>query len=378
MTEHVDVLPRNGSPLARVIAQVNDPYATLIDVFNGIPAADAVPAPSLLPFLVWEYGLGELSVYIPNLYSLIGEGVAWQRLRGTPASVRKAIGWLGYTGALEYEPARHRRWNRFQLALGRVRDDDAPDLARLEGVTQLSAPARSLFRRGFAGYDVRAAETSYQRFSGSIIGDHSGVRLGAGKVKWSFGRTWEISHVLTQTELLALGTWIEPIATDYWVDADYLWGDADFLWATPAVQARRDAIIAAISGEALYIAFRDGSGDVIGYARAMARAVAMTSEGEYTHGSAEWTSATSVPTSLLIFARTGFGDGAGQTAAAVSIVCAPTLAPGVKPGAAWVDSVGLSGGTEVGSVPVTIPLGATVRDRVSIMLGLDGPYTVSG
>lgn len=371
---HERLLPPGATPLELSLAEVDDPLVALMDAFASIPSADNVPAPNLLPFLVWEYGLGELSPYLPNLHDLISEGVRWQRMRGTPASVARAIGWLGYAGSLEYEPPRHRRWNRFQLALDRVRDADQPDLLRIEGVTQLSAPVRSQFVRGFHGYDVRAAETSYQRTSGSIIGDASGVRVGSGAAKWSFGRDHEIEHVLTHAELAALGTWLEPIVSDYWVSNTSLWVDAHYLWATPGVQARRNSIIAALTGSPVYVAFRAADGSLIGHARATARSVAAAPSGEYVFAGAALTTATTVPHDLLVWARTGFGDGFGHVAATASLVFGPTRSEGIGPGLSWVPPGGLSGGVEVASASVSIPFGLAVREHVQILLGLDGPY----
>lgn len=375
--DHVNLLPRNATALEKALAEVDDPFATLVDEFNSIFSADVTPSPSVLPYLIWEYGLGELSPYIPNLYALVEDGIRWQRVRGTPAAAYKAVGWLGYSGSLEYEPVRHRRWNRFQLGLTRIRDAEAPDLARLEGVSQLSAPARSLFRRGFHGYDVRAAETSYQRLSGAIVGDHSGVRFGGGAVQWSFGRTHEVEHVLSQAELIALGAWVLPIESDYWVDLDILWVDADYLWATPGVQARRDTIVEAITAAPIYLVFRDAGGEVIGYARATARPVAAAASGPYSFGGGHWITGTDTPTNVLVFARTGFGHGAGFDAESVSVLFGPTLGSGVGPGQSWVEPGGLSGGVETVPDELSIQFGSTVRDHVQVMLGLDGPYTVS-
>src|SRR5690606_6080629 len=96
---------------------------------DAIKGAKFNPPPSFLPFLVYEYGLGELTPYVPNLYTLIvgREGVDWQRIRGTPDAVYKGLGWIGYSAVLE--DAWHGRvyWNSTQLRFDGLPAQDFPD-----------------------------------------------------------------------------------------------------------------------------------------------------------------------------------------------------------------------------------------------------------
>lgn len=370
---HADLLPSASTPFERSLAEANDPLRRLMDIFGSIPAMDEVPAPRMLPFLVWERGLGELSPYLPTLYRLLDEGKRWQWVRGTPAAIYRALGWLGYAGLLEEEPTRHRRWNRFQIGLDRVRVVEDPDLGRIEGVVSLSPPARSHFTRSYHGYDVRAAETSYQRLSGSIVGDHSGVRFAGGAVQWSFGRDYEITHVLTEAELTALGTWIPPVPSDLWVDLNVPWTSLTYLWADPAAQSRRDAIAAVVGSQPVHVAFRDAAGATIGWRRATVRPISVAADGEYLFAGARWTAA-DPPTELLAFCRTGFGDGAGAAAASVALVIGAQF-PQHPPGRLWIPGTAtIAGGVEIASSALTIPFGETVREHVQFQLGLDGPY----
>ena len=55
---------------------------------------------SVVPFLIYEYGLGELLPYLSDPRTAIATGVLWQRLRGTPQSFRIALGWIKTTGSL--------------------------------------------------------------------------------------------------------------------------------------------------------------------------------------------------------------------------------------------------------------------------------------
>ena len=75
----------------------------------------------VIPWLILEYGLGELLPYIPDQREAVREGVKWQRVRGTPAAVRTALGWIGFDALIEESDAGSFRWAEFQLCL-----DQAP------------------------------------------------------------------------------------------------------------------------------------------------------------------------------------------------------------------------------------------------------------
>ncbi len=154
MARDPHLLPDNAQPLEIALSLATAPSVDVDEAVVGLRGIKLRnPPPSFLPYLIYEYGLGELTPYLPNLYELIGEGIDWQRIRGTPASVDLALSWIGYSAEIEEPSIRRWRWNLFQLALDRVRDNEI-DLSRIEGVAQLSVPVRSYFWRGFFGYDV--------------------------------------------------------------------------------------------------------------------------------------------------------------------------------------------------------------------------------
>lgn len=369
MTGHVDILPGNATQWARLFAETRDPIRALGPRYEDVRLANELTPPQFIPWLIWQYGLGELTPYVPTLNQLIDEGVRWQRVRGTPSAIYQGLEWIGYAGTIEEAAARRRRWNRFQLQLSRVRDNDLPDLTRIDGIVSLSPPIRSKFSRGFRGYDIRAAETSYQRTSGSLTSDHSGVYLPGVGAKWSFGRRYEATHAMTEAQLTALGAWIEPVPEgDLWADADYLWADADFAWAFAPAIARRNAIAADLIEAGAYVRFRAAGGGIIGHARATSRGVVLATGGAYPFGSGAYNATTTDVTGLMVMARTPFGVGAGQTATSMSVVMGATRASGVKPGALWVGPSGLTGGTEFGATTVSIPFGLTVRERPVFLL----------
>lgn len=363
MNQHVRLLPRNATPWMLATAEANNPIVAVGEGFDSIRTAAENTPPQFLPFLVWQYGLGELSPYLPNLYDLISEGLRWQRVRGTPAAIARGLSWLGYAATLHEEPTRRRKWNRFQIELDRIRDNDLPDLRRIDGIVSLSPAARSKFFRGFRVYDVRAAELSYKRASGCLLSSHSGVRIDPGRAKWSFGRAYAGDAFLGETELTALGTWIEPVPEgDLWTEANYVWTEADFPWAFPAAVSRRITIANVLIGKTVLVRFKAAGGAVIGYRRAIIKPVQSSVSGEYLVGAGRWSFAPTSPEAVIVQARTGFGDGAGQTATEMAVVFDPTIAPGVDPGALWLTPSQASGGYAVAATSVSIPFGLTVRE----------------
>lgn len=143
------LVPSNSTPLERALD------LTGAGVVAGLePAADAIagwkivnPQPALAPWLTYEYSLGPLSPYVPNLYDLLDDGIRWERLRGTHAGMAMGLGFVGYSAEIVDPPARRLAWADYQLDLDRVRDDEA-DLVPIDGVCAavatraLALPAR--------------------------------------------------------------------------------------------------------------------------------------------------------------------------------------------------------------------------------------------
>jgi hypothetical protein len=147
---------------------------------------------SVVPFLIYEYGLGELLPYLSDPRTAIATGVLWQRLRGTPQSFRIALGWIGNDGTIEESEGGTINWSQFQLGLA-----SAPvDLSQTDSVVEigrLSSPVRSSLFRIYGGwYDGRRFKLDDHMLSGlDPLCDHTGVYL---KPEWpqlSFGREFK-------------------------------------------------------------------------------------------------------------------------------------------------------------------------------------------
>lgn len=196
MSAH-DLLPPNSTQLERDLARVANFLPRLGPATEAVRTAtilNLLIPPSVVGWLVYEYGLGEVSDYHPDALTTLREGIPWQWIRGTPASVIEAISWLGIEAWVDESDSattvyQFDRWPEFQVELEAQQPDEV--LPGVVDLARLSAPARSPLQRIFAFYDFRRFVLSdHGLSSGAILSDHSGVRppeLG-GFVQVSFGR----------------------------------------------------------------------------------------------------------------------------------------------------------------------------------------------
>lgn len=219
------LLPPNGKPFLRAFEQAIAPEPKLIPSIDLIPDIKGRELPGWLKFLLYEYGLIELTPYVTNDYVLLNDGRIWQIERDTWAAVNRGLGWVSAPGVIAEAPSRRAWWNSFQLYLASLPPADVPNLERIDRVTELAKPFRSDFRRGVQGYDAPALETDTTKLDGSLLDRESGVRLRAGGPLWSFGRVHEYEHKLTRPEGEALGIW-EPAISDAAFLVNFLTGEA--------------------------------------------------------------------------------------------------------------------------------------------------------
>lgn len=168
------LLPPNATPLALALESV----LAVDDRLTGIEAITGakLDAPdSFLPWLLWEYGLGELQAYLPDPRQAIRDGIAWQRLRGTPAALKIALGWRGFDGMEIEEHGPGFGFAGFQIDPGTVPGAGAvTDIIALAG---LAAPARSRLVRLYHDLDLRAAHYDTPLDRRCLYDDWSGIDL---------------------------------------------------------------------------------------------------------------------------------------------------------------------------------------------------------
>ncbi|CDO48845.1 phage tail protein [Bartonella tribocorum] len=362
------LLPPNSSLFERCLADAMAVDVQVKRALEDISRAKLITRPpSWLPFLIDEYGLQELTPYFSNLYDLIDQGLAWQRLRGSVAAIELGLQWLELSA--HFTPAWSGRawWNSFQLDFDQLPEQSS--LEAIEAIVDLSKSFRSDFRRGTYGYDVGAIEGDMSRLDDSMLDFESGVRLTARDTLFSFGRTTEINHTLTKQEGKLIGNWIDDFDEELsWNQIDYPWDLANFPWCS-VKKHERDILMAEwFHGRTLYLVLRDSQDGVIGYRRCYAVApVEQVLEGVYNHCGNRFNPS---PTGTLLFlaARTDFHDVDGKQAAFVSILVHATPAENIAVGKLWLEPDELNGGVEILKTPINIPLRADVREQFKILL----------
>lgn len=182
-----DLLPPNATPLERNLSRATSTLDRIARPVPIIRIAKRVNIPDgVIPWLVYEYGLGELLPYITNQRRLVSEGVLWQRIRGTPASIRIGLTWVDVEGFVEESERGTRRWAEFMIGLDAAVDADTID--RIVGIARIASPVRSRLQRIFAVYDFRRFVLDESGLSdGGILSDHSGTRPRPDWPQISFG-----------------------------------------------------------------------------------------------------------------------------------------------------------------------------------------------
>ena len=144
------------------------------------------PTDSVLPWLIHEYGLGEILAWVPDPRQAIQDGVRFQRIRGTPASLRMALKWMNIENIYIEEEPPGKHFAEFQVGIHDVPNDFFVD--NVVALAKLSAPARSRLMRMYNDrYDIRRFMLDKSEF-GSLLSDYSGVKLSSDGPVLSFGR----------------------------------------------------------------------------------------------------------------------------------------------------------------------------------------------
>ena len=187
------LLPSNSTKLERALSGSTDWLERLHNAGPLLRTSKRLNIPdSVVPWLIYEYGLGELLPYLTDPRTAISTGVLWQRLRGTPESFRIALSWIGNDGEIEESEAGSIQWAQYQLGLAQAPNglDQTDSVVEL---SRLSSPVRSSLFRIYGGwYDGRRFKLDEHKLSSfDPLSDHTGVYL---KPEWpqlSFGRLTE-------------------------------------------------------------------------------------------------------------------------------------------------------------------------------------------
>ncbi|KZN66837.1 phage tail protein [Pseudoalteromonas luteoviolacea] len=172
-TDSDALLPYNHSDLQAAVVEHGQLEAVLGEGVQLLRGFKSHPKQSLLPWLIWEYGLGALVPYLDDLDQVLQQGLAWQRIRGTKKSLEMAFDWLGFSISDVEESKSYRHFYRYQCHLNQL--PDLNDVERMAQLAELSAPARSELVRVTYNLDLRELKLSASGF-GTLLSDHSGYR----------------------------------------------------------------------------------------------------------------------------------------------------------------------------------------------------------
>jgi hypothetical protein len=220
---------------------------------------------------------------------------------------------------------------------------------------------------------VRALEWGYGAWGDTIWGDHSGARLQPSGAQWSFGRTHVFDLVPSEADLTPLGAWLPVTGSgDFaWDDTEITWEATELAWEEPTQQARRTAMITAITNRPVWVEFRDAQG-IIGCKRCRyARGVAAVFGGPYTFAGIAYAPSAS-PEHMIAEALTDFGDGfdTARTATELRLRFDSLPLDPATPGLDWARDNQLSPGPTLPLGSVSIPFGRTVRDCVHVRISV--------
>lgn len=354
-------LPPESTPFEKALSEAIDwetAVGASIEASRGLVYARPLNV-SFAPYLLEQYGLGNIGRFFDTIEDAIDAGIPWLRILGKPEAIETALSWIGYDNITIWHqwPGR-RKWNRYQIDMGLVPEVELPLLLDAEYLADLSDPARSVFFRGFEGYDVRATVWSGFRWGNALWGDSSGVRIEGGTVKWSHGEDDTGAIVAGSTERTALGI-------DYEEGEALTWGEIP--WDAPGVTWEGIQDLPAFKSYMLrrlpvYVGFYDADGEAIGFRRPIA-----VRDVTADHTPAEGHIV------IEVECRTGFGDGVGHAVDHCSLVFRAGNANAAKPGKQWLDPDEIvfedgysAADMTIGSVDLDFTFRHTVRQHVTL------------
>ncbi|WP_265034121.1 phage tail protein [Wolbachia endosymbiont (group B) of Phalera bucephala] len=139
-----------------------------------------------LPWLIEEYELGEILRWIKDKRKAVVEGVKFQRLRGTPASLKIALKWANIEDITIIEEPSGKHFFELQIGIKDVPNDFFVD-AVVE-LAKLSLPARSRLMRIFNDHYNVDRFILDENFFGNLLSDYSGIKIEKDGPVLSFGR----------------------------------------------------------------------------------------------------------------------------------------------------------------------------------------------
>ncbi len=143
MVHHI--LPPQSTDLERAVDQTMPAWGRMAD---AIEPASIRADPQFQPWLAVQWQVAQFAPYFPTMEALLAEALPWLMERGNAASLRRALGWLGFHSVVIDEDG---AW--LHIDVGQPLQAD--QLAAVAHLVRASLPAHVHFYRVFHGYDVR-------------------------------------------------------------------------------------------------------------------------------------------------------------------------------------------------------------------------------
>lgn len=220
-----DLLPDSASTLERDLSRSISVLPRIESFVPPITSQKLTDIPdSVVLHLIYERGLGEILPYFVDSRDALEQGVAWQRIRGTPQSLITALTWIGITATIDEFNAGLDRWMFFELDLGvNFLTDD--QFRKVLAIAEIAKPIRSRLDRIYGAYNFRRFRLNISFLSGGdLLSTDSGFTFEDGDgVQQSFGNSLSVY-------LEVVPPIIEAIITTITVSEDLasLWEMSDF------------------------------------------------------------------------------------------------------------------------------------------------------
>lgn len=177
------VLPPNASEQEKNL-EIASNYPLDPTIIRG---AKFVPLDEIIPWLLYEYSLGEISVWLTDPKLAIEQGVYFHRIKGTPKALRMALSWANINDIIIEEEPPGEHFSEFQVGI----TNNVPNdffVGSVVNLAKLAAPARSRLMRMYNQlYDIRRFKLDESDW-GDLLSDYSGVRIDGKDPVLSFGR----------------------------------------------------------------------------------------------------------------------------------------------------------------------------------------------
>lgn len=179
----MSLLPFNATALEKAL-EIALTYSVDPSIVAGYKYTFDDPNNALKVALAWEYSLNYVAV--DNWHDRIQQGLTFNRYKGTPYSLKLALGWYGLTEITIEEEEYGEHFAEFQIGFKEIPSDFETNT--IINVAKLASPLRSRLTRMYnPEYDVRRFVLDQSDW-GDLLSDYSGNYIYEGSPKLSFGR----------------------------------------------------------------------------------------------------------------------------------------------------------------------------------------------